>query len=466
MFRLHCPITLSVLKDGTQAASNGKREAAASLERNTSHCSMCYFHAFDSLFVPCSTQTFLARLIMNEEEPLISDSASHSWRKDHEEDETLFSDWKIEVISFSTETSQTISTTYHVHKFVLAVGVKRNEYFHRLFLSDFSESHLSTSKIELHPLAAATFPVFLDYMYSSQNELSIDTKNATALYFIAAYFENSLLEAKVEQFWRGDVNLHNLAMYEDHARIFHCEEILEYVSEILEHLGGLPLRCLLRVSAFLSPLQIAELVDFRTELGPQIFDLSIAKLEDMVNGISSRLPHVRHITFWGNREILVGLDNFPDRLIPFLASFPKLEQVCFPEVSKYQILQLLRVPDVVGGVYNPNRAIVPLSRVIERLCDAYASGDLPSTVNVLHSTEGLYCPRVHGPGGCALCNRVISTLPLEHLFSPMLEVVRFRHVTQFGATERPFEPWMIPVIGGRPGGRAFLERAFHAMRDS
>jgi hypothetical protein len=158
------------------------------------------------------------------------------WRLSPEES---YSDWTIvikeedEDMHTSTNTNQVVpvvmkSNTYHVHKCMLAAGTCKSEYFHRLFQSSFSESRVNTSQITLHPLAANAFPFLLDYIYTGR--LTIDTKTATALVFLAGYFENRLLQLATKSFWKKDFKFLNLHVYYNHASIFHIEPILASVS--------------------------------------------------------------------------------------------------------------------------------------------------------------------------------------------------------------------------------------------
>jgi hypothetical protein len=74
-----------------------------------------------------------------------------------------WSDWKI-IVSEEDDVAQ--STTYYVHKALLASGPRRSRYFRRLFRTDeLAENSNSSCDIRLPSLSARAFPHFLDLVY-------------------------------------------------------------------------------------------------------------------------------------------------------------------------------------------------------------------------------------------------------------------------------------------------------------
>jgi hypothetical protein len=73
---------------------------------------------------------------------------------------------------------------YHTNKTYLAVGPCTGEYFATLFrCSDkLAEGATNTSDIVLEDVTAEMFSVFLDFLHSRTQTLSITTKNAVALH--------------------------------------------------------------------------------------------------------------------------------------------------------------------------------------------------------------------------------------------------------------------------------------------
>lgn len=156
------------------------------------------------------------------------------WRQNPEDS---LSDWTIEIIvvdensnSSSNDKKNGSNTLFHVHKVALAVGARKCEYFGRLFLGAFSESQNACSRIELHPLAAAAFPNFLDYVYF--DDLSITTENATSLHYLGRYFENRRLRWEAKQFWKRDMTMESMGTYYAHAAVFHDDKITDAVVEM------------------------------------------------------------------------------------------------------------------------------------------------------------------------------------------------------------------------------------------
>lgn len=185
----------------------------------------------------------------DEPPPEPEEVAKLKWRLDPDE---TFSDWKIELVTVAPGTDSDSDdgeerkeegdvaqpktvTTYHVHKCHLAVGNRRSEYFARLFKSsgDFKESQDQTSRIELDPLAAASFPQLLDYVYAPDGPLEINTQTATALHHLGEYFEMRNLRWDAKRFCQNDISLDNVDTYYQHGTLFHNETILSITADFL-----------------------------------------------------------------------------------------------------------------------------------------------------------------------------------------------------------------------------------------
>jgi len=112
------------------------------------------------------------------------------WRDDPE---SSLSDWILRVDSPGA------NATYHVHRATLATGVRRSEYFARLFTgagtSGLVENVQGGSTFQLEPSAANAFPAFLDFVY--KGELAISDASAVALLHLAEYFLNRPLYDQV-----------------------------------------------------------------------------------------------------------------------------------------------------------------------------------------------------------------------------------------------------------------------------
>ncbi len=149
------------------------------------------------------------------------------WRDDPSES---FSHWKIEIVSAD---DSKCSQTYHVHKTFLAHGPRRCEYFVKLMRNEdrFRENQTKTSRIELHPLAAKTFPVLLDFVYGYDH--SITTETASAFRYLGGYFGVNATQNFFLCFVRKDISLANLHVYYSHAQQLCDKRLLRFVSVCL-----------------------------------------------------------------------------------------------------------------------------------------------------------------------------------------------------------------------------------------
>lgn len=188
-----------------------------------------------------------------------------SWRLDPKRS---LSDWTITVYI----QGRLYHEIYYVHKSVLAVGPRRSLYFAAAFQnrdphgelddnfgSTFDDSfvqapvqkmppptqHIDLDKancsLELEELAAESFPVLLDFLYSG--ELAVATHNVTALNALAERLQIKLLRRRIRDFWTQDLTMETVCIYYEHARVFGDNRILahaeiycaEHLFEIREH---------------------------------------------------------------------------------------------------------------------------------------------------------------------------------------------------------------------------------------
>jgi hypothetical protein len=162
------------------------------------------------------------------------------WRGDPED---THSDWTIVVNE---------EKAYHIHKFVLVAGPRSCKlYFPSLFRPAVrtSEQEDSTSRITLPKDQADAFPIMLDFMYSSDEELAVHTDNAVTLRSLANYFGCTALTKTVNKFIQKDLTTNTAAAYLHNAFLCNDEKleasarnlILKNYSEIeTESLSALP----------------------------------------------------------------------------------------------------------------------------------------------------------------------------------------------------------------------------------
>ena len=160
------------------------------------------------------------------------------WRADAKDS---FSDWTIEIISSGQDGESgevegyIVSQTYHVHKYILAFGARRSDYFVKLFKTaeNYNESNTNTSRIELNPIAAKAFPNLLDYLYSPHEPLKADTETATALCSLGEYFQISPLRIDAVEFCKVDMSVENVHIYYEHCRALKDDKVGSLVATFL-----------------------------------------------------------------------------------------------------------------------------------------------------------------------------------------------------------------------------------------
>lgn len=148
-----------------------------------------------------------------------------TWRTDPEKS---LSDWTINISNRSTRQTQ----SYHVHRNVLAVGPRRSEYFVRFFLShDRLHKTGHSTDIWLEGVAADAMSLLLDFMYSPEGKLNIDTKSAIGLRHLAQFFGMRGLHKRVMAFIQKDLNMQNIKTYYQSAAAVDDNKVSELASE-------------------------------------------------------------------------------------------------------------------------------------------------------------------------------------------------------------------------------------------
>ncbi|CAB9529652.1 nervous system development [Seminavis robusta] len=205
----HCKI--SIANETNETASSIGRTTMASTEEETRAVSL-----------------IAKRFKISEEGPPPPNDNNQglTWRGDPNQ---TYSDWKI-IVDEPTQ-----AATYHVHKGILTCGSTKSEYFTRLFqnTSNFWEGKSCTTQLELDPVVATAFPTLLDYLYDEYKSLQIDTKTATALYYLGEYLDIHSLRWDALQFCKKNVSLDKVDIYYEHAMIFQNENILCILAKFL-----------------------------------------------------------------------------------------------------------------------------------------------------------------------------------------------------------------------------------------
>ena len=143
--------------------------------------------------------------------------------------EQSFSDWTIEVTARTSSdddgaggegTASLVTSRYHVHRNVLAIGRKKSGYFEAIFHSlHFQESEDQKSVIDFSndlydgKVIFTAMPTFLDYMYSLPSS-NIGYDNVLQLQHLARYFIVPSLIDDTKDFIKSDMhNLSHLKFY-------------------------------------------------------------------------------------------------------------------------------------------------------------------------------------------------------------------------------------------------------------
>jgi len=204
------------------------------------------------------------------------------WKMDPEES---LSDWTIEIL-----VGGKTHGTYHVHKSILAIGDRKSEYFVRLFRSGnhrFAEAADSTSSIELHPLAAITFPLFLNYLYSG--ELDISTETSMGLRNLAGYFENRSLRWETKLYIRHIfLTIETAGTYYEQSQIFHDDKIQSAVVDLcVRHIAEISPNHSIVVDPSITPQLWLDILQKAQEVQPQQPEDSISISRHLSNLVAN-----------------------------------------------------------------------------------------------------------------------------------------------------------------------------------
>jgi hypothetical protein len=207
---------------------------------------------------------------------------SLSWRGDPS---TNWSDWTV-VITAPSSSGVESTQTYHVHRNILAAGLRKCDYFATLFHTQaaMAEQQDHTSRITLSESDAAVFDNMLDFCYN-QGSLNVTVQNVVPLRSVARYFQCRELMRHVNEFVRRDLTKETAVLYLRNA--YMRDEKLEMAARKLlcEAIHEIPLCCM-------------------DTLPTRLFESVVCNSEDIP------LEHHRHVS----RHIKSFLDVNPDEL--------------------------------------------------------------------------------------------------------------------------------------------------------
>jgi protein-L-isoaspartate O-methyltransferase len=124
-------------------------------------------------------------------------------------------------ISFDVE-----GTVIPAHKLILQV---RTEYFHRMFSSGLRESQQSI--IRIYDCSPAVFIDVLKFIYT--DSCSINEVNCNSLMEQANFFQLDRLKAICENFWIGNINVHNACSIIQIAEQFNATQLKDFAREFI-----------------------------------------------------------------------------------------------------------------------------------------------------------------------------------------------------------------------------------------
>jgi len=144
-----------------------------------------------------------------------------SWRLDPSQSHS-----DIELQILGVETDET--TTYFVHKHMIAVGPRSSGYMNDAFRSE----NASTFQVVLDEKTSSLIPKILDFMYCHENDIEITTENSVALRQLGKMLKIVPLEVKASNFILKDLGVsNNLSQYVTDGCYFNDEEVMKGVVE-------------------------------------------------------------------------------------------------------------------------------------------------------------------------------------------------------------------------------------------
>jgi hypothetical protein len=144
-----------------------------------------------------------------------------SWRDDPSD---TFSDFAIvvglEAADCEDRGGKIGEKTYHVHKAIVAVGIRRSKYFERLFKNGgYQENSSNSVHFRRKQWEAEAFPWMLDYQYNQQHSFEFTIRNSVPLFSFADYFDIPRLRKDARAFWKRNLCPANCHIYYDKAKL-------------------------------------------------------------------------------------------------------------------------------------------------------------------------------------------------------------------------------------------------------
>ncbi|OEU19312.1 hypothetical protein FRACYDRAFT_235360 [Fragilariopsis cylindrus CCMP1102] len=126
------------------------------------------------------------------------------------------------LLILSTATGET--TSYNVHKHMMAVGPRRSDYMDEVFRSE----DASTFQMTLDEKTAILVPTMLDFVYSN-HDINITTEMAVPLRQLGKMLKIVPLEIKAATFIIEDIEISNMSAYVSDCCFYKDEEVMKVV---------------------------------------------------------------------------------------------------------------------------------------------------------------------------------------------------------------------------------------------
>ena len=140
----------------------------------------------------------------------------------------------------------------------------------------------NTTKLELEQVAAENLPFLLDFLYNPNNEVNLNTYNASALHYLSGMLQMKMLRRRVKAFWHEDLNMDNLITYYQHATLFKDSKILAHAEEhCAEHIFEIPEAAVVEILTAIDPQFFLRIVAICSELqAKELGEISVKQGRD------------------------------------------------------------------------------------------------------------------------------------------------------------------------------------------
>ena len=115
---------------------------------------------------------------------------------------------------------------YHIHKHIVSMGPSRSIYLHDIFRE---QRDVSSCTVLLKQASADLMPVFLDFLYGSEEALLLTSENAVPMRNLAVSFKVASLLDQVESYILSDMDQSTLATYADMGASYHDDWVINLV---------------------------------------------------------------------------------------------------------------------------------------------------------------------------------------------------------------------------------------------